>query len=80
MVAHGTRRRGEAINTAKLSEDDVKEIRKRHLSQGVNGLAREYGVCPSTISRIVNRKSWAVLLNSTDLLDGPNNHRARDEP
>lgn len=46
----------------KLTEADVLEIRRRH-KPGVYGsaryvLAKEFGVCPSTIRAIVERKKW----------------------
>jgi hypothetical protein len=44
----------------KLTEDDVRAIRRRY-SSGERGraLAREFAVNPATISEIVNRRKWA---------------------
>lgn len=54
-------RQGELHPMAKLSSEQVEEIRNR--STGARGegrrFAREYGVSPSLISLIVNRKLWA---------------------
>ena len=56
-VIHGTLRKGEAINTAKLTEADIPIIRGS--SESGVGLARRYGVTPTAISSIRTRKSWA---------------------
>lgn len=61
MAEHGTLRRGSAVNTSKLSADQVREIRQRAASERQNKLAREYGVTVSAVCSIVNRKSWAWL-------------------
>lgn len=50
--------RGEDVNTAKLTEDDVREIRRN-----VEGLtqperARRYGVSKQTIQQAVSRRTW----------------------
>jgi len=44
----------------KLTADDVREIRKRYATHDADlkQLAREYGVCFSNISQIVNRLTW----------------------
>lgn len=54
-----TRPMGEANGMAKLTEDQVREIRD-HAASGASfkGLAREYGVSDTQISWIVKRKSW----------------------
>ncbi len=51
--------RGERINTAKLTEDQVREIRSLSAAGMSNRkLAEQFGVNNSQISRIVNRKLW----------------------
>lgn len=56
MTRHGTRLMGEQINTAKLTEDDVRAIRclgyplKRH--------AERYGITTTMVSLILRRKAW----------------------
>lgn len=58
---HGTLRRGRAINTAKLTEDDVRAIRAAEGYRIGGELARKYGVTVSCICTIRTRKSWAWL-------------------
>lgn len=59
--------RGQMHGMHKLTEHDVREIRRRYIPgrgrQAGNGahLAAEFGVARSTISQIVNRKSWGWL-------------------
>lgn len=54
-----SRIRGENHGQAKLTEDDVLEIREKTV-QGISGtyLAKIFGVTPSCICLIVNRKNW----------------------
>lgn len=59
--AHGTLRRGTCINTNKLSEDDVKTIRRLRLGTSGVAVARMYGITPAAVSSIIRRKSWAWL-------------------
>lgn len=59
-VVHGTIRRGTKINTVKLTEDQVRDIRRRVNETGV-ALASEFGVTAANISSIRNRKNWAWL-------------------
>lgn len=60
-IAHGTERRGTQINTNKLSEDDVREIRRRRVSETGVSLAREFGVSTTMICDIHKRRSWTWL-------------------
>jgi DNA invertase Pin-like site-specific DNA recombinase len=57
----GYRIRGSATHNAKLTEARVIEIRQLYDNSDLeqSELAREYGVANSTISSIVNRKTWA---------------------
>lgn len=59
---HGTITRGEAINTSKLTPQDVIEIR-RLFSIGVtrHAIARQFGVYFNTINMIVKGKSWTHI-------------------
>lgn len=51
--------RGEQTTMAKLTEADVVEIRRRHANGAKQKhLAREYGVRPGTIHKIVHRQRW----------------------
>ena len=52
--------RGSRKRNAKLSEADIPVIRRRYLAgESQYKLGAEYGVAPSTINRVANRKRWA---------------------
>lgn len=55
----GTHTSGTNHHLAKLTDEDVAEIRRRHSLGGVTQkrLADDFGCDPSLISRIVNNKS-----------------------
>lgn len=65
-IRHGTANRGEKNKTARLSESDVRDIRKKYVKGkfGVSGsgnasqLATEYGVSRSAIWSIVTKLNW----------------------
>lgn len=69
-VRHGTLQEGERQGSAKLTLDQVQEIRNAYgPARGVNGsrplgaptcaeLAHRYGVSPVTISRVVRNANW----------------------
>lgn len=61
-IGNARKSRGSANGGAKLTEDQVREIRRR-LAGGSLGkdLAIEYGVTPVTISKIKLGKKWAHL-------------------
>jgi hypothetical protein len=59
-VLHGTIVRGEAVNTAKLNEDQVRYIRRLN-SISRKDLAEMFGVSVWTIWEIRTRRSWAWL-------------------
>jgi len=51
--------RGEKVNTSKLTEQKVKEIRKRKtLGESSLILAKEFGVCRSTVNRLLTGCYW----------------------
>jgi hypothetical protein len=54
-------RKGAGCSFAKLTEEDVREIRKLAGKKQGLALAIQFGVSTSTISGIVNRKSWKWL-------------------
>lgn len=60
-LKHGTLRRGHAINTSKLTEQQVREIITRGRAGGINKMAREFGVSPTAISYILSGKNWGWL-------------------
>lgn len=61
-VAHGTLRKGEDINTCKLSPDDVRDIRRR-LREGEAGaaVAASFGITNSHVSNIRLGRTWRWL-------------------
>ena len=59
-VRDGTHKRGERNNNVKLTENQVREIRKRH-SETQQDLAKEFGVSQVSISLIIRKKNWAWL-------------------
>jgi len=60
MIEHGTLRKGEAINTTKLTEDQVREIRRSNESPA--DLGRRYGVTRQSIYRVRKRLSWSWVV------------------
>lgn len=53
---------GEKNINAKLTDEDVVSIRRRHMSgETQSALAREYGVSQSQVHRIVSGQSWKWL-------------------
>ena len=60
-ITHGTIRRGSAINTSKLSEDDVRAIRKMIGKVSGAEIARAWGISTVMVSNIKTRKAWAWL-------------------
>jgi hypothetical protein len=57
-VAHGTKAIGSRQGAAKLTEEQVRQIRARHAPGKGATLAREYGVSQSTISSIIRGQWW----------------------
>jgi len=51
-------RKGEAAPNARLTEDKVKEIRRRYNNEEAQALALDFGVSRDTIYGIVYRKKW----------------------
>lgn len=68
MVEAGRSLQGEQHRMHVLTEDDVHEIRRRHVRGtgpydrgNSRDLAEEFGVCPTTIRRAVNGRTWTHL-------------------
>lgn len=61
-VAHGTLRKGSAINTSKLGIEQAMEV-KRRARGGESGvaLALEFGITPAAVSAIKTGKNWGWL-------------------
>lgn len=59
-VAHGTTHRGSRCPTAKLSEQQISEIRQRYATGGISQdkLAKEFGISQTQVGRIVRRVRW----------------------
>lgn len=60
--AHGTKVVGTKHHSNKLTEDQVLEIRRRHVPRdpehGLNAMARELSVSVKTVQAIVLRETW----------------------
>lgn len=61
MAEHGTLPRGEDVNTAKLTEDQVREIRRMGKSMSSPEIGKLFGVSRYTVWEIQTRRSWAWL-------------------
>jgi hypothetical protein len=61
-AAHGTLRRGETHNMAKLTEHQVSAIRRLHRVHTYKQLAQEFGVSVNQVDNIVNRRQWKHVL------------------
>lgn len=59
---HGASNQGERVSTAKLTERDVREIRRRYAA-GATGtaLAKEFGVVHGTIYGAVGGRTWRCV-------------------
>ena len=66
-VRHGTSNRGERCGTAKLTAEDVMEIREKYATGNYfqYELGRQYNVSKAHMHRIVNRKVWTHLPKTT---------------
>lgn len=62
QIAHGTRLRGERRWNAKLTDDDVRQIRMMIGYQPAKQIAAIFGVDASVISHIKRRKCWGWLV------------------
>ncbi|WP_407646485.1 HNH endonuclease [Henriciella aquimarina] len=60
-IEHGTHQIGEANPHAKLTEDQVLEMRRLRPSHSLSQLAAIFDVTPTTVSGIVRRKSWTHI-------------------
>lgn len=60
-ITHGTSNRGERSGSAKLTENQVLEIRERVGGESLRTLAKEYGVSHTAIRRAANGMKWSHL-------------------
>ena len=60
MVAHGNRKIAKGLRSAssKITDDDVREIRKRAKNEPMKIIAQDYPISYGTITRIVRGKYW----------------------
>jgi hypothetical protein len=61
MLIHGTRPLGERVHNAKLTDEQVREIRRDPEKNGFakyDRIASKYGVKPRTARAICSRHSW----------------------
>jgi hypothetical protein len=68
---HGTSIRGDNNGSAKLTEQDVIEIRKLANTMSKPALARRFGVNSTTISGIVNYDGWSWVVDPDFKYNGP---------
>lgn len=57
----GTEIRGEKSKTAKLTRDDVREIRRRAKTEPASQLALKFNLHVNSVHRIIRRERWAWL-------------------
>lgn len=55
----GTLARGPQMPHSKLTEDDVRAIRRGHPDRSMAKLAKDFGVCECTVNNIIHRRRWA---------------------
>lgn len=60
-IRHGTSGKGERNSQAKLTPDQVRDIRRRGAVENQHELARELGMSQGQISRIVTRARWGHI-------------------
>lgn len=60
-VVHGTSNRGQQQWNARLTDDDVRQIRLMASTHKCVDIAKEFGLHQSYVSQIINRKRWAWL-------------------
>jgi len=60
-VAHGTTNRGSRQGRSRLTSTDIRSIRKLSCTQSQAEIAVQFGIDPSHVCKIINRKSWSWL-------------------
>lgn len=62
VLGHGNMPRGESNSQAKVTEAEVREIRRRRAAgETQRKVAADHGISQSTVNRIVNRRGWGWL-------------------
>jgi hypothetical protein len=59
--AKGRSARGERASSAKVTEAQVREIRRRYPAETQTQIAKDYGIRADSVSRIIHRKRWKYL-------------------
>ena len=57
-LKHGTMQHGERNGMAKLTADQIREIRRRGALENQTALGREFNIAQGQVSRIVTRQRW----------------------
>lgn len=60
-TAHGRPTQGESHPMARLSENDVRQIRALRSTMRTVEIAKRFGVSTSSVERIVSRKAWSSV-------------------
>lgn len=77
-IKHGTRTQGEGVNTNVLTEEQVFEVYKMAAAGIFNvQIAGQFGVNPSAIDAIFQRRNWKFLQIPQELIDAANKNRKR---
>ncbi len=58
MAEHGTKQIGSKSSSSKLTNNDVREIRRLAKTMRQKDIATQFGVSSATISAVVNRTRW----------------------
>ena len=61
QLTHGTRARGETQGSSRLTEADVREIRRLSATLPQKEVASRFGINKQAVSRIVRRERWGWL-------------------
>lgn len=61
-AAKGRGVRGHRVNTSKLTEDQIRDMRSRSISRGTKAaLAREFGISKTSVGLILSGRHWKHL-------------------
>ena len=64
QLQHGTRRRGEKINGAKLTVELVRKIRALAAVQSTRAIANAFGLERKHVWQVIRRKNWAWVTDA----------------
>jgi hypothetical protein len=66
MIAHGTSTAGERHHGAKLTEEDILQIRSLGSGHSLSELSKMFGVSRSNISLILRGDTWSHLASARE--------------